>query len=143
MAAALIPETILLIFLGLAAFMDINTRTIPLLLPAGVFAAGLVIKLAFSGAIWWQVLLGCIPGVVLILTGFLSRQAIGYGDGLVFIAAGPFLGLINSIFLLFISLVLAAFFSMAALALKKKRLRSAFAFIPFILGGYVVMLLVS
>ena len=143
MAAELIPKTVLLLFLGAAAFMDINMRQIPVLLPAGVFAAGLILKLAFAGAIWWQILLGCVPGLVLILAGYLSRQAVGYGDGLVFIACGPFLGIINNLFLLFISLVLAALFSMAALALGKMRLRSAFAFIPFILGAYVFLLAVS
>lgn len=127
-----------LIFLAAAAYEDYKTEKISMIL----IMTGAVISIAaavINKDNIMQILYGVLTGNAILLIGYASREAVGYGDGLIFIITGIFLGWMNNIVLIAGSLLLAAVCSMILMALRIKKRTDRIAFVPFILGAYVLM----
>lgn len=127
-----------LIFLAAAAYEDYKTEKISMIL----IMTGAVISIAaavINKDNIMQILYGILTGNAILLIGYASREAVGYGDGLIFIITGIFLGWMNNIVLIAGSLLLAAVCSMILMALRIKKRTDRIAFVPFILGAYVLM----
>lgn len=127
-----------LIFLAAAAYEDYKTEKISMIL----IMTGAVISIAaavINKDNIMQILYGVLTGNAILLIGYASREAVGYGDGLIFIITGIFLGWMNNIVLIAGSLLLAAVCSMILMALRIKKRTDRIAFAPFILGAYVLM----
>jgi leader peptidase (prepilin peptidase) / N-methyltransferase len=82
-------------------------------------------------------LLGTVIGMLLLLIGKITRQSIGYGDGLVFISIGMLIGIKQVTMVLFASLLLAFIYSIVLLIFKKVRRKTSFPFVPFIFLSYL------
>ena len=94
------------------------------------------------GARWWfgelyAGLAGISIGVLLVGAAFVSRQKVGYGDGLVFAVCGLYLGFWENFSLLFLSLVLCALGGLVLMALGKVKKGQALPFVPFVMCAYV------
>ena len=138
-----LSAVILLLILFAAAFMDFRSGQLSLWFLLGAMAAGLMLQI-FAGRVSVKtLLLGIIPGVVLFLIALLTKQAIGYGDCLLLLVTGIFLGLTYTILLFFISLLFAGGASILLLSMKKRKRKEALAFAPFMLAGYVSVLILS
>lgn len=135
-----ISNTLLLIFLGLSAISDFKYKKISTIVTVAAFICGVVFQLVIGQLHIYEIAGGCILGAVFLLAAKLTREAVGYGDGLILIATGAFLGIMNNLLLLTVSLALAALFMVGMLVVNKARKKSEFPFIPFMLGGYVLML---
>lgn len=133
----------LLFYLAAGAFIDLRKHEIPIFLPAAAFAAGLTLQLLAGEMKWFEILPGCIPGGALLLLSAVTRQAVGFGDGLTLAAAGVFLGFFGTCILLLLSLLAAAVTSLVLLALKKRRKKEEIPFLPFTLAGYVLLLVIG
>ncbi|MBR5658161.1 MAG: prepilin peptidase [Lachnospiraceae bacterium] len=81
-------------------------------------------------------LAGVSIGIILIGAAFVSRQKVGYGDGLVFVVCGLYLGFWENFSLLFLSLLLCALGGLFLMAIGKVRKGQALPFIPFVLGAF-------
>ncbi len=127
-----------LIFLAAAAYEDYKTEKISMILILAGTAAGIAAAVVNKDSIM-QILYGALTGNAILLIGYASREAVGYGDGLIFIITGIFLGWMNNIILIASSLLLAAVCSMILLASKIKKRTDRIAFAPFILGAYVLL----
>lgn len=139
MMIQLINESTLLVFLALAGWIDRKTLMLPVsLLAAGALAGVLINTLTGQKSIL-DMAAGTGIGLVMLLIGYASRQALGYGDGLLMAAAGAYLGCMGTIALLLCSLLIAAITSMALLAARKKNRKDRIAFAPFVLAGFVAM----
>lgn len=82
-----------------------------------------------------QRILGSIPGIVLLLLGKLSKEAIGYGDGFLVVIIGMSMGFWEGM-----GSLLTAFFGIFVAAgyifMKEKRSKGReIAFVPFLLMG--------
>lgn len=139
MEAGKIMQLLLLLFISAAAFMDNCTKKIPLMFLAAGFGAGVLLQILFPGKNAVDLLGGCMVGAALVLLAWVTRQQIGYGDGLLFAVTGIFLGFFENLLLLVASLFPAAFFA-GVLFLKKKKKGYRFPFVPFVLIGYVLLL---
>jgi len=137
--AQLISEATLLFFLALAGWIDRKDLMLPVMLPAAGALAGALINILTGQKSLWDIAAGTATGLVMLLIGYASRQALGYGDGLLMAAAGTFLGGTGTVVLLLCSLLVAAVASMALLAAKKKGRKDRIAFAPFVLAGFVLM----
>ena len=139
----ILPKVVLLLILFAAAFMDHRSGQLSLWFLLGSMAAGLLLRL-FAGRVSIKtLLLGIIPGAVLFLIALLTKQAIGYGDSLLLLVTGIFLGLTQTILLFLISLLFAGGASILLLTIKNRKRKEALAFAPFMLAGYVSVLLLS
>lgn len=127
-----------LIFLAAAAYEDYKTEKISMILILTGAAISIAAAVINKDNIM-QILYGILTGNAILLIGYASREAVGYGDGLIFIITGIFLGWMNNIVLIAGSLLLAAVCSMILMALRIKKRTDRIAFVPFILGAYVLM----
>ena len=81
-----------------------------------------------------------IPGLMLIITAKFIK-GIGEGDGYVILSLGMIAGIDDTLTTLFLSFLFASFYA-GCLAIVKKSLKNKeFAFVPFILAGYLICVL--
>ena len=125
---------------GMSVF-DVRSRRLPIvLLLCGLGAASVyqilfgTIPLAFS-------LAGAAVGVGFLAVSKVTGEAIGYGDSFLILELGIYLGFWNLLYLLMISFTVAAVFAMAVLVIRHFKRKTVFPFVPFLLTGYVAVLL--
>lgn len=117
------------IFLAVNALRDIKRREIffwPSLL---VLASGAIWHLLTYGAA--SLMLSLIPGALLLASSHLSGGRIGAGDGIIALAAGPLLGLLQSARMLIGGIFLAGIAAAILLALGRRG--EELPFVPFLL----------
>ena len=130
----LIPAGLLL---GLQSVYDIRSREIPTwTIPLGT-VFGMVSWIgAFGGELGH--LLGVLVGVVALLFARISRQTMGYGDGLVLCNLGITLGLGACLRVLFVGFITGGVWALLLLIGKKANRKSRLPFVPFLFLGYLV-----
>jgi leader peptidase (prepilin peptidase)/N-methyltransferase len=134
---------ILLILLA-AAFCDIRKKEISLLFIVSCGAVSLLrIAVSFyeGAADPKDVLVSMIPGAILLLTALVTREGVGYGDGLLLLFAGPALGGTSAVLGAVAALFASGLFSGLLLTLKKAGRKTRLPFVPFLSLGMGVMLL--
>lgn len=103
-------------------------------------AAGIAINLFQKSISVPDMLLGVAVGVALVVVSLLTRGSIGLGDGFLLMTAGVFLGGSSVLELLFISLLYAALVSLGMLAFRRWKRKREIPFVPFLLLGYLTMM---
>ena len=129
-----------LIILGLVDFMK---RKVPvlLLLGGGILCAGLAVNQCVQGEMLWQeCVVGMIPGVMLLVVAGITKKA-GYGDGIVLMQMGIYLGW-EKVFVLFcFSLLLLSGSCMVLLLLRKVNKNTRMPYISFLAITYLAVML--
>ncbi len=80
---------------------------------------------------------GAAVGIGLLLTAFLSREAVGFGDGLLLCVTGIYLGFWENLRLLLMGTALCALIQGAGLLLRRVRLTDRVPLVPFLLAAFV------
>jgi len=137
----IISNILVLFLLGFSSILDYKTRKISIVAVATGFACGTVLQIIIGQLRIYEMAGGCVLGLIFLLVARLTGEAIGYGDGLILIATGAFLGIMNNLLLLTISLALAAVFSISLLVFKRMKKNKEIPFVPFMLGGFVIMVM--
>lgn len=86
---------------------------------------------------------GSMVGLILLLLGFASKEALGYGDGLLLSATGIFLGFQRNCLLLFCAVLCASLFSICLLTAGRKKKEDRIPFAPFVLAGFILQQLLQ
>ncbi|MBQ8280384.1 MAG: prepilin peptidase [Roseburia sp.] len=135
----IVSKIVMLIGLFGFAWHDIKTKMIELnwLLLFG--AVGFLLQ--WNVLPMEQILAGMLLGGIVLLAAWLSKESVGIGDGLLFIATGIFLGSMQNLGLILGSFFLAGVFSTGCLILKKKGRNDRVALGPFVLAAYVMFIL--
>ncbi|HIX77704.1 MAG TPA: prepilin peptidase [Candidatus Fusicatenibacter merdavium] len=123
--------------LSVHAFMDIRTRRINLIVTGFCLAAGVIWQITWEKSEVWEILLSCLPGILLLAAAYLTEQKIGSGDGWVVTAAGVWTGFEDIFLILTVGMLACAVCSGTLLVLKKVRRRDALPFIPFLVIGWI------
>ncbi len=112
----------------------------------GITRLGLVVSSLFLLAagclktVGWQFRLGGFAiGVLLLLFGYFSEEAIGIADGIVVLVCGVAFGVYETVASCFFAALYTALFSFLLLMLKKVGKKSRIPFLPFLLLGYITM----
>lgn len=135
----MIRKTIVLLLLAVSSMEDFRRMKIYMPPLYAALALGMLWALLGDSALFLYRLAGLLSGGLLLLLAFFSQEAIGRGDAVLFLALGIWLGLWESLLLLTASLVLAALAGIF-LWIRKKSMKQAFPFVPFVLIAYVLML---
>lgn len=122
-------------FLVINSWVDIRKRRISIL-SVTVFGIGGIFYEFLNGREIPLVLLGLIPGFVLLLVSRATDDAVGMGDGLLMLVLGLYLGWGGALEVLLLALFLSALWAGVLLAVLKKRRNYEFPFAPFLLLGY-------
>lgn len=130
----------LLGLLGICGIEDYRIKRVRIVVINAFAILGVILHLIYQRITWIDMLGGVSVGVVLLIIGYLSKEKIGYGDGLLFVATGVYLGFWNNLILLWLSSTLAGIYGLILMIFKKKRKESEIPLVPFILGAYVFSL---
>ena len=122
------------------SFTDVRRHEISPFLTAAGGIAGIVIWCTESGQ-GTPFPVSMLPGICFLLFSFLSRGAVGAGDGLVLIALAGCLPVTDILIIAFCGMLLASIYA-GFMLLGGSGGRRSFAFVPFLLGGYVLYLMI-
>ena len=133
----LICQTVFAGYMIVLAVMDIRCKKLSLMiLLSGTvpLAAGFlcdreihIILLAAGAAV----------GVIFLIISRVTEDSFGYGDSILIMIMGGFLGFWNIISLLTAAFSMAALFSIFMLIRKRFHRKSAFPFVPFLTAAYI------
>ena len=127
-----IPGMMVLLF---AAAYDVKTKRIPV---SAITAAALlcVLTVVMSAAAGTEsmlrLFLAGMPGALLLIIAFLSRESVGYGDGILMLCLGPVFGLQRTLFGVAVAFFVTALTSTGLLAVKKAGRYTRIPFVPFL-----------
>jgi len=128
---------IVVMFLIINACLDWEKQEVSLG-SIGIFGLiGMGITIGLKPLAWGSVLGGGLLGVAVCLLAFLTKEAIGIGDGLIVTVLGIFLGFWETFLLLLVSSVCCAGVMSICFLLKKIQKDSRFPFVPFLLVAYL------
>ena len=88
-----------ILLLGGNAWTDLRRQRISIMLTAGIFLAAVIMRVRYGE--YAALAAGMIPGILLLCLAWLTREALGYGDGLVEIVLGALLGWRTAVEILF------------------------------------------
>lgn len=134
---------VLLAGLFISAWIDLKREIIyvPLIVCMGII--GVICHIFLQENTIWNLMSGMLIGVILLLGGIWSGEKIGYGDGVIFIMTGIFLGFWGNMLLLVIASVLAGVTCTGLLLTHKKCKEEQIVFVPFIFISYVILLILT
>ena len=128
------------IFLSVGTYYDMKSRE----LPRGFFvvfgALAILLRLCLPYYSFVRGLIGGCVGVTFLIVGYLSKQAIGYGDGLGLIILGIFEGWKGMVTVVIVAFLLAAIYGSWGIFGLKKSYKEVLPFYPFLLAAYLVVL---
>lgn len=127
-------------FLGINAVTDMKKRQISLFTVPLFIIAGIAYQLWNEKADWVSLSAGIALAFFLLGLSFLSKQAIGFGDGLVVLVCAVFLGFAKSIVLVMGGFLLASFAGVVLLICKRANKKTPLPFVPFLMISYVIQL---
>ncbi len=117
---------------------DMRKRTIPLaaVVLGGLLGLGIDVWQMSKGNIsFGEVGLAVLPGCFFLLVSFLSREKVGYGDGLLLVVVGLFTGFYRCMVMVSIGLLLLSVTALVLLVLHKVHRNSKLPFVPFLAAG--------
>lgn len=127
----------LIIYFGLLSVWDVRRKEIPTKFLLVGLLAGLVYGIYREDG--WILLMGVIPGVLLILMSFLTKEKVGYGDGVMVIILGLVLGWPDSFLVYMLAQFGVLLFAIGLLAAKKISRDAQIPFAPFLAIGLFII----
>ncbi len=132
-----IKNVIILIYLGILAGMDVKKRQISLVLTGVLFLSGIGWQILVEQTSWPEWLLSLLPGAGFLLLGYVSREQVGYGDGLLLLTVGIWLGFGQTFGIVTLGLVFCSVLCGVLLMKKKMQRQDSVPLVPFLLLGFV------
>lgn len=131
-----IEEVCTMLFLAVNTGMDLRKKEISLSL-TGIYAcAGAVFSIASKRELW-DMMIPLVMGFLFLLMSFISRGALGSGDGWILIALGMMIPMEDYINMVCFSMIMAAGVSILLLTVFRKKRKTEIPFVPFLFLAYV------
>lgn len=127
------------VILIVTAITDWRCQALPgwMIAAAGIGGIGRALT-ADWGIRQWNVWM--ISSIVLLVFCRMTRQALGYGDGLMWGVTGLYLGIWGNVKLWITALFFSFWFSILLLIFKRTSIRERFPFLPFLLTAHLLQL---
>ncbi len=128
------------VFLVVASIYDGRSRTVPvnvLLLGCLISVLGCIYLIIGEKKGLIEIVQGLLPGIVGLLLARVTKEQLGYGDGIMLLILGGCLGLKDMVSILWIGLVGTFFISIFLLIVQKGNRYTKLPFIPFLLLGFL------
>jgi len=132
-------QVLVLILLLVNSVVDIWLRRISLLSLGVYVLVWLAVCMPYCD--WEMTLSAMIPGIILMIVGYLTKDSIGLGDGILLFFMGLCISWTQILIMLMVAFLLAFCWAVTQWVLYKSGQKS-FPFVPFMLMGYVVMLMI-
>lgn len=135
--AELVNNLSVFVMLGICSMEDIKNKRIQLKWLAGFAAEGIWIWCVLTKQPVLQILAAMFPGMLLSLFSYISQGGIGFGDGLLVMVIGVFLGAADTIQVLLYAVFLSALWALFLFTVKKKGKEHEIPFIPFLMAAFI------
>lgn len=135
-------QFLLLITLAVQSYWDLRYREIPLFVTAGAGGLGLVLSIINERS-WQELLCALIPGIVCLGIGRMTREAIGYGDGLLLCAMGMCVSCERLLSIGMTAFLVAGVVALLLLAFCRKRGKDQIPFVPFLFVATILQYLME
>lgn len=132
----------ILTFLMVCAVTDLKEQKIFSVFCFANSVIALIIHLLMKDILWTNILFGMILGAAFYVISIFTKEAIGKGDAIVVFTLGCIIGIEQVIKVLILSFFSCSIFSVLGMITKKCRLKTRIPFVPFILLGELIVLLV-
>lgn len=138
----IVCQCVFAVYMAVLAVIDVRKRKISLrlLLSGFVLSAVLLTSALCLGEreIPWLLLAGGMAvGAGFLLISRITGESFGYGDSILILVMGSFLGVWNLLYILMAAFAFAAAVSIVLLASRKFNRKSSFPFIPFLAAAYI------
>lgn len=130
---------ITILFLGICTLIDLWKKRVWWPLAGGYMFFILALHFFQKDITVGGILTGILPGLGLLFLSWVTKEAVGYGDGMVVTACGTALGLPAVFQMLFLAFGLAAVWSGILLAVKRVGRKERFPFVPFLLLAQICL----
>lgn len=116
---------------------DIRYREIPIMVTLVGGVAGLLMSVVRQRE-WIQICMALLPGMLCLFTGWLTREAIGYGDGFLLCAMGMYLSWDAVVSVGLMASFMAGMVALGLLTFGKRSGKERLPFVPFLFLACVV-----
>lgn len=132
-----------IVMLAVGSIWDIRDRQIPEKLLIIDIIAGIILtvmnrKINWPDE-WYLYMVGILIGIVILLAGYFSNGCIGMADGIMLAVIGGILGYQETLLLLMNAVMAAAVCSIILIVLRKGNRKTTIPFFPFMLLGYLLV----
>lgn len=131
-----------LLFLGIGSVYDVRNRELPGKFLFLFAVLGAICNVCFRYQSFFEICSGILLGGSFIVIGWLSKEAIGYGDGIGIVVTGVFVGGKKALLILSGAFFLSALYGIGKLLLGKTTISDTMPFYPFLfaaaLGGILI-----
>lgn len=127
-------DVILLLGLAWNSYRDLRCREIHLMSVGFLFLLGFLLQI-WEGFLFLEFMMGMLPGFLLLGISLVTGGALGFGDGLMTLCLGVYLGFWATAETVMAALLLSAAWAGLVLCLKKRKGKDPIAFVPFLLLG--------
>ena len=101
---------------------------------------GVLLAIPFWQSRWPDFIIGILTGVLLLVIAGISRESIGYGDGVIILTTGILLGGHRTILLLVYALFFCCLFALTRFLFRMANYKKRIAFVPFMVPSYLLIL---
>lgn len=136
----MLKKSIIFMMLLLFSIEDVRKKRIDILPLLAFSVIGAIYQTVTRALTISEICGGMLLGVGLLGIAKMTGESLGYGDGLLFLVTGIYLGGWDNCSLLMTSLVLAFVFAIIQILVRKKSAKSEIPFVPFVLSAYVLYL---
>lgn len=128
---------LLLGLLGIFSICDIRIKKLPV---AAIVLSGAAVLLysLCTGKNFPELAAGLVPGAVVLLCAFITKESIGTGDGLVLCVLGLYCGWKRVVGVLGMALVFAALVAAVLLVTRRAGRKTELPFLPCIFAAYLL-----
>ncbi len=130
-------EWIMLAVLAGFAVYDMKTKTVSLI-AVTVFAISVLLYRLCAGTGIAELAAGLIPGLLVVVLAFVTRENIGMGDGLMLCVLGMFCGWRRCLAVFGLALVLSAVLAIVLLVCRRAGRKTEIPFLPGLFGGFFI-----
>lgn len=132
-------DYLLWIYLVVNTISDIRTKKVNVLWSLLFTFGGIMLFVCGQEKDILSFIGGFLTGISLLFLAYVSKEAVGWGDGFVVTAVGIWLGFGRTLMILMGGLLLAAGYGLIKIMLKKADRKSELAFIPFFSLAYSLL----
>lgn len=135
----MMEHIILWMFLAINTITDIKNRTIYTAISFLFGAVGMAFFFCGEKKDMFSLAGGILVGMYVLLFSVITKGAVGFGDGLVVLALGIWMGGEKILFVLMGAFFLVVLTGMIGIAAKKLNRKSELPFVPFLTVSYIVL----
>ena len=123
--------------LGIFGYIDWKKREVPVVLLIAVALMGMGFCILERRPIE-SVIYACVPGILMLIFSKISRESMGYGDGLLLLGMGAFLTYKSVVVISLMALGIGGIIALVLVAMCHKKGNFEIPFIPFLTLSYMI-----